>query len=170
MKSTTKSANLLFISSLILFLISFNAGQVKAQIPSSYQAGHFYKDLSNGRIYWFAFGKLRHIQSAATLYGLFTDATKPQNMFVSNKLGPTGPFAPDPFGEPLTPDNGLINDNNTGIVYFRRGNNIHRIMDPNTFDTYHFNWAAITNVNGISGYNLMCPLPSNFYSNLSCGW
>lgn len=139
-------SRLLVIFGFSIFLLLLS-NETKAQVPTSYENGHFYRDNSNGRVYWFAYGKLRHVQSSGTLNGLFTGATRPENMFYSNALGPNAPY-----GQPLTPNNGLINDTSTGKVYFRRENYIYYINSEALFNQMHFSWAAITNVSNISGY------------------
>lgn len=115
-------------------------------------------------MFWCFAGQLHHIQSHDTYVGLFVNAEN----FTVNVI----PTANEPFGnighfesiigEPLISDNGLINDISTGIVYFRRGNYIHKISNPTVLDQYHFNWNVIQNVGGISGYILRGPLPKNY--------
>lgn len=150
------------ITSICCLIGTFDA---KAQVPSSYTEGHFYNDHSNGKVYWFALGKLRHVQSGETLNGLFADATKPEHMFHSNSLG-----AGAPYGNPLTADNGLIHDNSTGKIYFRRQNFIHYISSEQMFNQYHFSWAAITNVSNVNAYTKCQDMPYSFSMNSDCAW
>lgn len=162
---TIKRLHFGIIAAFIIFINLVSINEVKAQVPSSYTEGHFYKDNSNGKVYWFAKGALRHVESAGTLNGLFSNATS--YMFISNSLGSNAPI-----GAPLTADNGLINDVNTGKVYFRRGNYIHYITTLDAFHEYHFSMAAVTNVSSISSYIQSCkfgyvaapeqPLPCNW--------
>ncbi|WP_406824152.1 hypothetical protein [Pedobacter sp. KACC 23697] len=139
----------------LLFIFVFSTLGLKAQ-NITLSEGNFYRDDSNGKIYWCFVGKLRHVESIETFNGLFDNA--------SNYVFHTNGISPNLIGDPLVLDNGLINDVNTGKVYFRRSNYIHYISSAEAFNTYHFSWAAITDVNGIGSYTPRGPLPINYVS------
>jgi hypothetical protein len=161
----TKRSKIFIAMAISFFCCLVGPFSAKAQVPSSYTEGHFYNDHSNGKVYWFALGRLRHVQSGETLNGLFTDATKPEHMFHSNSLG-----AGAPYGSPLTADNGLIHDNSTGKIYFRRQNFIHYIPSEQLFNQYHFSWAAITNVSNVNAYTRCQDMPNIASVIINCNW
>lgn len=145
-----------FLSLTIVFLCLLNLSTKAQSWGNNYQEGKFYRVTSTGAIYWFFQTKLRYISSPDTYNGLFTDAP-------ANTINVSAVSSTDIRGT-LGPDNGLINDVNTGRVYLRRGSYIWYINSVETFNLYHFNWAAITNVNGIAAYTF-CPAPT-----IDCDW
>jgi hypothetical protein len=151
----TKNLKISF-SFLFFFILFFNLNTFAQFITP--EEGRFYSDNSTGKIYWCFIGRLRHVQAMPTYQGLFSN---PDNYKINVSSVPQNLVV-----EPLIEDSGLINDVTTGIVYLRRGNFIHKIKNPDAFNSYHFNWGAITNVNGIAGYNFYHrgDLPTNMVS------
>jgi hypothetical protein len=137
----------------LLSVILITSINLKAQYPPVSE-GNFVENINTGDIYWWFAGKLHHVQSWDTYIGLFDDAQ--DHVFYTTSI------PSELVSDPLVPDNGLIRDVNTGMVYFRRSQYIHYIQSPAAFASYHFNSSAIIDVNGISGYTVRGPLPRNY--------
>jgi len=112
--------------------------------------GHFVRDDATGRAFIGMEGKIRHIQSGTTLFSIF-DFDYPMLESYPN----VNQFT---IGTPITPDCSLINDVNSGKVYFREGNVIRHIFTAGSFNRYHFKWSAIKNVSNISSYTVGPPI------------
>jgi len=112
--------------------------------------GYFYRDNSDGKVYWLVFGLMHHVQDYNTFQSLFNH---PDNylFFVDNfqaLIQRPIPSIGDIIGNPITPSHILGQSN--GTVYLRRGGDewsqIFRIPSPQVMDTYHLNWNSIINL------------------------
>lgn len=117
------------------------------EVPAP-QNGTFMRNESTGQVYIVMDGKLRYIPNQSVLYGLFEFNESMLNHYSNMDISKF------PFGASISPDNGLINNIPSGIVYFREGNLIRRIPNMEVKSRYHFNWNSIRNVNGINGYTV----------------
>lgn len=105
--------------------------------------------LYNNNIMWRFEGAWRWVRSILTWNGLFSG----QNVPTYNHTEIISPL-----GEYLEADNGLIRDPSTLKVYFREGTFIRHIYSESVFNFYHFNWAAVKDVNSLSGYTIGNPI------------
>ncbi|WP_261510081.1 hypothetical protein [Chryseobacterium paludis] len=128
--------------------------QMKAPIETNRpsQNGDFIKVTDNGNVlYCIKFdGVWRHIDSPMTWNGLFVSSKTFRYEFSSIQ---DATFATRTyFGDPLLADNGLVQDNSTGKIYFREKNYLRWIPSMDLFNKYKFNPEAVQHVSSISGY------------------
>jgi hypothetical protein len=109
--------------------------------------GQFIRNDDNGSVYSVMDGKLRYIPNQDVLHGLFNfNDGLMQHYNTASLIGV-------PVGTTISPVTDLINDPNTGRVYFRENNLIRWITSPSRMDLYHFNWNTIHNAS-ISGFTV----------------
>ena len=122
--------------------------QLYLALPSAPLEGQFVRNDNTGQVYIVIDGYLRYIPNQQVLYGLFTFNQNMLHHLTSSQLSGT------PVGAAINTDNGLVNDNYTGRVYFREVNYLRYIPSLTIRDFYHFNWNAIQNSSGIYGYTV----------------
>jgi hypothetical protein len=113
--------------------------------------GDFVRNDDNGQVFWFFEGKIRYIPNQDVLHGLFngyTDASAKH--YTTAQLN----LASVQTGVPINPDNGLINDTNTGRIYFREANLVRWVRSADAMNRYHFSWNSVKNRAGIAGYTV----------------
>jgi len=150
-----------FLITLCVSLVSFtniSRKNFKTNIPPdqyNITGGDFLQADDTGEVFIYmpTHGGIRHIQSYQTLAGLFRFKYSYLHHYKSYAINKVR-------GDELEPDNGLVQDIGTGIVYFREGNVIARIDSPADFDRYHFNSGAIQPVSNIRSFMLS---PTDFY-------
>nr|WP_315422112.1 MAC/perforin domain-containing protein [uncultured Pedobacter sp.] len=125
------------------------ARQIKMinEVPAP-QNGTFMRNESTGQVYIVMDGKLRYIPNQSVLYGLFEFNESMINHYSNDEISKF------PMGSAISPNNGLINNVPSGVVYFREGNLIRRIPTWEIKTRYHFNWNSIQNVSNINGYTV----------------
>jgi len=119
------------------------------------QDGAFIKNYDNGKVYIKFEGKLRHVMSLQTLEGLFKRSEI--EIFPANSQSLLT-NANATMGEPIGPDNELINHVPTGKVYFREGNIIRHIPTMPILNRYRFDLGNVRHVSDISNYTEHQPI------------
>lgn len=117
------------------------------EVPAP-QNGTFLRNESTGQVYIVMDGKLRYIPNQSVLYGLFEFNESMLNHYSNDEISKF------PMGSAISPNNGLINNIPSGVVYFREGNLIRRIPTWEIKTRYHFNWNSVQNVSNINGYTV----------------
>lgn len=110
--------------------------------------GQFTRNDDNGQVYIEMGGQLRYIPNTDVLNGLFVFNT---NLMVHYHQADFDNFV---IGTTISPDNGIIQDTNTGKVYFREKSFLRYIPSEQTRQIYHFNFKVLQKVNGISAYTV----------------
>ncbi|MBB6111232.1 MAC/Perforin domain-containing protein [Mucilaginibacter lappiensis] len=114
--------------------------------PPSLPEGQFTRNDDTGQVYIVMDGELRYIPNQDVLNGLFEFNT---SLMVHYSAATLSRYA---MGDAISPDNGIINDTQTGRVYFREHSYIRYIPNQQVKALYHFNFKPLRNVNGISAY------------------
>ncbi|UTX46910.1 hypothetical protein [Chryseobacterium sp. MA9] len=117
--------------------------------------GAFIKNYDNGKVYIKFEGQLRHVMSLQTLEGLFK--RREIEIFPANSQSLLT-SANATMGEPIGPDNELINHVLTGKVYFREGNIIRHIPTMSILNRYRFDLGNVRHVSDISNYTEHQPI------------
>lgn len=129
--------------------VSLIVNQAPPQPVAAPSEGDFVRNDDTGQVFWFFEGKLRYIPNQDVLHGLFTGYSDAiAKHYTTAQLNSISVQT----GVPINPDNGLINDTNTGAVYFREVNLVRWVRSPAAMNRNHFNWGSIKNRAGISGY------------------
>ncbi|WP_184543765.1 hypothetical protein [Mucilaginibacter sp. FT3.2] len=129
--------------------VSLVVNQAPPQPVPAPSEGDFVRNDDTGQVFWFFEGKIRYIPNQDVLHGLFTGYTDAiAKHYTTAQLNSISVQT----GVPINPDNGLINDTNTGRVYFREANLVRWIRSSDAMNRYHFSWNSIKNRVGISGY------------------
>ncbi|MES2650956.1 MAG: hypothetical protein V4663_04415 [Bacteroidota bacterium] len=116
--------------------------------PVSYSEGNLVMT-NDQKVYSIMDGYARHIQTMATLAGVYN-----YNGYIVNCNCST---LSTPIGTPIAPDTSLLIDNSNGKMYFREGTYIRHIANVPTANKYYFqiyNNNYIVAVNGLSGYTV----------------
>jgi len=109
--------------------------------------GNFVRNHATGQIYVIMEGKLRYIQTPATLNGLFVGAADNLVEYYSPAM-----LYSFPFGTDVSQDSGFVKYMPTGQYYLREGNLLRYVDNPNVAQRYHFNFSIAVNINSYNGY------------------
>lgn len=112
--------------------------------------GLLLRNYNTGQIYITFEGKLRYIQTPATLNGLFVNGG--QNLYDV----PPSVIATWPIGTDVSQDSGFIRDMNspTQAVYLREGTYLRWIISLPVAQKYTFNLSIAVNKYGLAGYTI----------------
>jgi hypothetical protein len=111
--------------------------------------GNFVRNHATGQIYVIMEGKLRYIQTPATLDGLFVGAADNLVEYTSAAMLYTFPI-----GTAVSQDSGFVDYTPTGQFYLREGNLLRYIANPAVAHLYHFNFSIAVNKTSYAGYVL----------------
>lgn len=104
----------------------------------------------NYTMYYIKFqGYWRHIDSPMTFDGLFTDHTF---RYEFPSIQTMVEVTQTSVGAPIYADNGLLQNPNTGEIFFREGNNIRWIPSMAIFNQYKFNPSVVIQTIHTSNY------------------
>jgi len=149
------------------FLSATSFGLIDAAtIPSSgfIFEGYFSRTIDDGfKVYIYMDGVARHIVNHETLVGVFKKDTPLQNKTKQDMLNftvrnPNGSL--DNYhlqiGTPIGPNTRIVEDVNTGRIYYQEENVLRYITSPAVADKYHFNISNENRyrINGITGYTI----------------
>jgi hypothetical protein len=94
-------------------------------------------------------GKLRYIQTPATLNGLFVGAADNLVEYTSAAMLYTFPM-----GTAVSQDSGFVDYTPTGQFYLREGTLLRYVDNPNVAHLYHFNFSIAVSKTSLAGYSI----------------
>lgn len=135
-ESTTSSVN------------SFQLKDASAPVEKAVVEGDFYRVNGSGMIYLGMDGKMRHLQDANTLYGVFKS---PPISNVSPEDFSTW-FPAHKIGNPIGPNTRLVEDTNNGQAYYQEDGVLRYITSPGVASRYKFDLKKAVKIHGTGGY------------------
>lgn len=110
--------------------------------------GDFYRVGTTGAVYIGMDGKMRHIQDANTLYGVFKGGInmgdESHSVFIQMFAGK--------IGSPIGPNTRLVEDTNNGQVYYQEEGVLRYITSPGIANRYKFDLKKAQKIHGTGGY------------------
>ncbi|SHG32852.1 hypothetical protein [Pedobacter caeni] len=100
----------------------------------------------NNKVYIGMNGKYRHIEDANTLYGIFKKNIRIVDSW-DGFLAKHGPL-----GAPIGPNTRLVEDTNTGMVYYQENGVLRYINSPEAANKYSFDLKKAQKIQGTAGY------------------